>query len=113
MTYAPGPFRRTSATPFGRWLWVFLVDRTDQLAATSDQGRPAAEGIAEDLETAATANGFSLSEFGHRGHQMLGHMIRQVLAAAGYEIERKRTVTRPGCRFKTAAKYRRADVVAN
>lgn len=103
--YDPGNFKSLAETSLGTKLWPFLnrPDIVTRMDTATDLGNPAVAGIEEAL----------LSEFGEellddRVKQMIGHMVRQVMEAEGYEIE-KQNVTIASAVFSKGTRYRRHD----
>lgn len=103
--YDPGNFKNLAGTPLGKRLWSFLnqPDIVTRMDTATDLGNPAVAGIEEAL----------LSEYGEeilddRVKQMIGHMVRQVMEAQGYEIE-KQNVTIASAVFAKGTRYRRHD----
>ena len=103
--YDAGTFRALADTDLGRDLWQFL--NLDLIVAAmetaTDLGRPAVTGVEEQL----------LAEFREqmvddRVKQMVGHMVRQVLEARGYEIER-RDVFIGSALFSKGTRYSRSN----
>jgi hypothetical protein len=103
--YEAGPFQSLADTELGRKLWEFLKrdDIVSRLDTATDLGNPAVAGIEEQL----------LAEFREqvlddRMKQMIGHMVRQVMEAEGYEIE-KQNVTISSAVFAKGTRYRQPD----
>lgn len=85
MRYEPQQFADLYEQEIGTRLWQFLNARDNvvRMETATFLARPAVEPLSP----------FLLSEFGekvreHRVKQMIGHMVRQVMAARGYEIDR-------------------------
>jgi hypothetical protein len=103
--YAAGSFKALAETKLGQQLWKF-VNREEivaRLDTATDLGSPAVAGIEEPL----------LSEFGvgvldDRTKQMIGHMVRQVMDAEGYEVE-KQNVKISSALFSKGTRYRQHD----
>ena len=103
--YVAGTFQSTADTDLGRNLWQFLnEDRiVESLKTATDLGKPAVTGIEEQL----------LDRFGEyvvddRVKQMVGHMVRQVMEARGYGLER-REVFIGSALFSKGTRYSRPD----
>lgn len=103
--YDAGSFQTLAETKLGKDLWQFL--NREQIVArldtATDLGNPAVAGVEEPL----------LAEFGaavldDRVKQMIGHMVRQVMEAEGYEIE-KQNVKIGSALFSKGTRYRQPD----
>lgn len=83
--------------------FITRPDNVIRMETACDLARPAVEALSEGL----------VSEFGAEidrqdVKQSVGHFVRQVMEADGYEIERKRVrITRPGL-FSTGITFRRS-----
>jgi hypothetical protein len=106
MDYAPKNF----SDLFGRWpgaeLWEYLQRPRSVLVmeTATKLHRPAVEAVGEEL----------LGEFGElvrgkRMKQMIGHMVRQVMEARGYELDAQRVPVRFDTVFSTGSRYRRGS----
>ncbi|MCU0882104.1 MAG: hypothetical protein MUF14_05485, partial [Hyphomonadaceae bacterium] len=102
VVYDPQNFRDLYETELGASVWRFLVqpDNRIRMETASYLGRAAVEPLAPGL----------VLEFGSeigqdRIKQMIGHMVRQIMEAVGYKIDR------PGLRitreslFSSGARY--------
>lgn len=102
--YAPGRFNSTYETNNGPKVWQFLnqFENVVRMETATYLSRPAAEPLSP----------FLLSEFGpsikeDRMKQMIGHMIRQVLEANGYQMDRSNVrITTNGNIFSSASRYK-------
>ena len=107
--YSPGHFEGSAQSPLGQELWPFLNDPKTciRLQTATDLGRPAVEGIEEQL----------LEKFGEqvlddRVKQMIGHMTRQVMERLGYQIDQQDVKVTNGAPFTRATRYvRRNEVI--
>ena len=103
--YDAGTFQSLADTVLGRNLWQFLNE--DRIVAAmetaTDLGKPAVTGIEEQL-----LHRFGEDVLGDRVKQMIGHMVRQVLEARGYQIER-RDVFIGSALFSKGTRYSRPD----
>ena len=103
--YAPRNFSDLYATPLGKKLWAFLNERDNlvRMETASYLQRPAVESLVP----------FLLDKFGdkvreHRVKQMTGHMVRQVLEARGYVVDRQGVrITRGDGLFTSGTRYTR------
>ena len=102
MKYFPGNFEDLAKSKLGTSLWKFLTSREAVLMmrTASKLGRPAVEGVGEEL----------LEEFGthicrDRIKQMIGHMVRQILENEGYHLVRQGVSVRTGGLFSKASCY--------
>jgi len=86
LTYIPETFSSLFNTDLGQRLWAFLNEHETvlRMKTASDLGKPALEGVEEPLLESFEADVDTLTE--DRWKQMIGHMTRQVMAAAGYVI---------------------------
>jgi hypothetical protein len=105
MKYRPDQFASTYMTPTGQKLWRFLngPEIIARMEAASEMGKPAAEGIEEPL-----LEEFREAILDDRTKQMCGHMIRQILEARGWVIDRgdAKVFSIP---FIKATRYRRPN----
>lgn len=103
LTYTPGSFSTLYATDLGRRLWEFLNrdEIVARLETASELGKPAVEGISEQLLDA-----FREDALPDRVKQMIGHMTRQVMEHHGWEIDLSQ-VRILGVPFAKGARYRR------
>lgn len=107
LTYEPGHFADIAATPLGHILWGWLrrVDIVARMEAASYLERAAVEPLGPVL----------LREFGEdvsedRIKQLVGHMVRQIMEALGYELTQKGMAILKGL-FSTGARYQRPQDV--
>ncbi len=105
MKYEPMNFADLAATDLGEKLWAFLTraDHALMMTTASKLRRPAVEGVAEEL----------VKEFGDsiredRMKQMIGHMVRQIMEAHGYQLDTQGVPVRIGDLFSKASRYCRA-----
>ncbi len=104
--YRPDKFANTFKNEAGQALWDFLnePDNVLRMVTASYLGRPAVEPLSPAL----------LQRFGPsikrvRLKQMIGHMVRQVLEARGYRLDRSTVkITRVGNMFASGSRYVRA-----
>lgn len=101
LIYHPEKFKSLSLTPIGLRMWAFLNrDNIVQLLETkSADGYPAVMGIENEI----------LEEFGdalqeERLRQMIGHMVRQILEARGWQLDQMNVKT-TSAPFTKAARY--------
>jgi hypothetical protein len=99
--YRAGHFKHVPADVESR-LWALLSSQENivRLETAVAMRRPAVEGISDTL----------VSEFGseinHPGvKQVIGHMVKQIMDALGYEVDRPRVRTRSGF-FSTGMRFR-------
>jgi len=103
LSYSPQNFSDLADTEFGRALWVFLKEHDNliRMETATILERAAVEPLAGPL----------VEEFGDqagddRTKQMIGHMVRQIMEALGYELDRTGLrITRPSL-FTSGAGYR-------
>lgn len=103
--YDPANFKEIGEAIIGHvlWQWLRRTDNVIRMETASYLERAAVEPLGPIL----------LEEFGEdvaedRIKQMIGHMVRQILAALGYELVQKGTTISKGM-FSTGARYQRAD----
>jgi hypothetical protein len=87
----------------GAKLWEFLTrgESIVRLQTAASMGRPPVEGLANVL----------IAEFGHEiaapaVKQVIGHMVKQIMEALGYEVHKRRAKARSGF-FSTGMSFRR------
>jgi hypothetical protein len=105
LTYNPDKFASLYASPLGQRIWAFIA-RNEQIArleTASELGKPAVEGIEEQL--LAEFRGEILAD---RVKQMVGHMVRQILEQRGWVLDQA-DVKVQSVPFSKAARYRRPD----
>nr|MBK7067912.1 hypothetical protein [Deltaproteobacteria bacterium] len=104
--YEPGRFSDMANTPFGDELWKLLTARDNvvRMETATELDHPAVDGVAHVL----------LDRFGarlrdDRTRQFIGHMVRQVMEAQGYEFvgSNYKSRTRSGL-FTKGSRYQRA-----
>lgn len=107
--YDPGNFKSLAESPLGKKLWPFLnrPDIVTRMDTATDLGNPAVAGIEEAL-LAEFGDEFGEEILDDRVKQMIGHMVRQIMEAEGYEIE-KQNVTIASAVFAKGTRYRRHD----
>lgn len=107
--YDRSRYASTYADSDGGAIWAFLneIENVVRMETATYLRRPAAEALSPSL----------LERFGepireNRVKQMIGHMVRQVLEAKGYRIDRNSVrIGTPGNIFTTATRYTcRSDV---
>ena len=103
--YNPERFASLFASPLGQRLWAFLTrpDSVARLETASELGKPAVEGIEEQL----------LAEFredvlANRVKQMVGHMVRQIMEQRDWVLDQT-DVKVQSVPFSKATRYRRPD----
>lgn len=104
-TYRPEKFATLYASELGQRIWAFLTqtESVARLETASELGKPAVEGIEEQL----------LAEFredvlADRVKQMIGHMVRQILEQRDWVLDQTDVKVR-SVPFSKAARYRRPD----
>lgn len=105
LTYSPEKFASLYATDLGQRIWAFLAqpENVARLETASELGKPAVEGLEEQL----------LAEFREdvlvdRVKQMVGHMVRQILEQRDWVLDQS-DVKVQSVPFSKAARYRRPD----
>jgi hypothetical protein len=104
-TYDPEKFASINNTPLGRQIWGFMTrpETVARLETASELGRPALEGIEEQL-----LDTFREEVLADRVKQMIGHMARQIMEQRGWVLDQSevRVLSVP---FIKATRYRRPD----
>jgi proline dehydrogenase len=110
MKYNSGSFSDVFNTDLGQRLWAYLNEPTTvaQMETATLLGRPAAEPLGA-LTTPPSAPGL-VQQFGQavrkdRIKQMIGNMIRQIMEARGYRIDRQNVRMRDENMFSSATRY--------
>ena len=105
MPTAPRNSHHSMQSDLGQRIWAFLTrpDNVARLETASELGKPAVEGIEEQL----------LAEFreevlADRVKQMVGHMVRQILEQRDWVLDQT-DVKVQSVPFSKAARYRRPD----
>lgn len=108
LTYVPDKFASLAATELGRRIWSFLVEPENiiRLETATSLGRPAVEGIEEQL-----LERFGADVLEDRVKQMIGHMTRQVMESRGYEMDQQDVRLTSGAPFSRATRYTRRGEV--
>ena len=85
MNYRTDKFEALYHGQNGQQLWDFLREHDSLLRMESATylGRPAVEALSRDFKRS-----FPSLAAQHRGRQMMGHMVRQVMEADGYRLMR-------------------------
>lgn len=103
--YSPEKFASLYASELGQRIWTFLTraENVARLETASELGKPAVEGIEEQL----------LAEFredvlADRVKQMIGHMVRQILERRDWVLDQSEVKVQ-SVPFTKAARYRRPD----
>ncbi len=99
--YEPSSFAALAGTELGENLWQFLLQETivSRLETATDLGSPAVAGIEGPL-----LEEFSEKVLNDRVKQMIGHMVRQIMEAKQYEVE-KQNVTIRSALFSKGTRY--------
>lgn len=105
--YRPEKFASLYASDLGQRIWTFLTrpEQVARLETASGLGKPAVEGIEEQLLEA-----FREEVLADRVKQMVGHMVRQILEQEGWVLDQA-DVKLQSVPFSKAARYRRPDWV--
>ena len=92
MEYDAWKFVQLAESEFGKKLWKFLNEREAfiRMETATRLKRPAVEGIAEELLIRFDEEIKSLDDSNNRRvKQMIGHMVKQVMAAHNYHVSMK------------------------
>ncbi len=103
--YVPEKFASLYHSELGNRVWVFLTqpENVARLETASEVGRPAVQGIAEQL-----LRNFGKETLADRVKQMIGHMVRQILEQRGWVVDQK-DVKVQSVPFTKATRYRRPE----
>ncbi|MDD3311516.1 hypothetical protein [Pseudodesulfovibrio sp.] len=107
MEYQAWKFADIAGTPLGKRLWAFLCDRENviRMETAVDLGKPAAEAVARVL-----VESFGDDVRPDRVKQMIGHMIRQIMEANGFQLDSQNIPVRQDRRlFTKASRYRTGE----
>lgn len=112
-TYNPGPWMEAFQAPFGQFVWALLnsTDYVARMEVTTDLQRPAVEGIAYQLLDDSCAAGFSDELRDDWNKKMIGHMVRQIMKARGYEHQKSSVEITRAPVFSFGSRYRRIQEV--
>lgn len=104
-TYRPEKFTSLYESDLGQRIWAFLTrpENVARLETASELGKPAVEGIEEQLLEA-----FREDVLADRVKQMVGHMVRQILEQRDWVLDQS-DVKVQSVPFIKAARYRRSD----
>ncbi|MCF7859943.1 MAG: hypothetical protein K9N07_11595 [Candidatus Cloacimonetes bacterium] len=89
MEYDAWKFVQLAESEFGKKLWEFLNERETfiRMETATRLKRPAVEGIAEELKIKFKEEIDSLDSSDYlRVKQMIGHMVKQVMATHNYHV---------------------------
>lgn len=105
VAYRPEKFASLYESDLGRRIWLFLTrpENVARLETASELGKPAVEGIEEQLLEA-----FREQVLADRVKQMVGHMVRQILEHRDWVLDQS-DVKVQSVPFTKAARYRRPD----
>ncbi len=103
--YNPEKFASLYESEIGQRLWAFLTrpETIARLETASELGKPAVEGIEEQL-----LDEFREAVLADRVKQMIGHMVRQVLQQRNWVLDQG-DVKVQSVPFIKASRYRRPD----
>lgn len=102
-SFDAGTFRELAGSPLGQGVWAFLNEHDNliRMETASYLERPAVEPLSPGL----------LQRFGEevrqdRAKQMIGRMVRQILEARGYRIDRQNVrIPAPANMFASGTRY--------
>ncbi|MBN9508944.1 MAG: hypothetical protein J0I21_07460 [Alphaproteobacteria bacterium] len=105
LTYSPEKFASLYASDLGQRIWAFLIrpESVARLETASELGKPAVEGIEEQLLAE-----FRENVLADRVKQMVGHMVRQILEQRDWVLDQS-DVKVQSVPFSKATRYRRPD----
>jgi len=103
--YSPEKFTSLYESDLGQRIWAFLTrpENVARLETASELGKPAVEGIEEQL-----LHEFREDVLADRVKQMVGHMVRQILEQRDWVLDQS-DVKVQSVPFSKAARYRRPD----
>lgn len=102
--YEPQQFSEMFKTDLGQALWRFLNEPESMLRMETATylSRPALEALSPSMQAR-----FGDAVFEDRMKRMAGHMVRQIMEANGYRLDRTGVrITTEGNGFSTAARYK-------
>lgn len=109
MEYDPWKFKALYETKLGKSIWDFLNedDNIIRMETASLLRRPAVEGIAKHLKNRF---GTEIKHFRREGKllrlkQMIGHMVKQIMAEQGFEVYKKGVRVITDDLFSKATRY--------
>lgn len=105
LAYSPEKFASLHASDLGQRIWGFLTrpETIARLETASELGKPAVEGIEEQL-----LGEFREEVLADRVKQMVGHMVRQILQQRDWVLDQS-DVKVQSVPFMKATRYRRPD----
>lgn len=105
LAYHPEKFASLYESELGQRIWAFLTrpENVARLETASQLGKPAVEGIEEQL-----LDEFREEVLADRVKQMVGHMVRQILEQHDWVLDQT-DVKLQSVPFSKAARYRRPD----
>jgi hypothetical protein len=103
--YSPEKFVSLYQSDLGQRIWTLLTrpENVARLETASELGKPAVEGIEEQL-----LGEFREAVLADRVKQMVGHMVRQILEQRDWVLDQS-DVKMQSVPFSKAARYRRPD----
>ena len=103
MEYKPKIFILLAESNLGKQLWEFLIkpDNIIRMETATELKKPAVKALTTHL----------LSRFGKqvkemRVKQMIGHMVKQIMDAKGFEVDQRDVLVNDGL-FNKASRYRK------
>lgn len=104
--YEAGVYRDLADAPATRGLWPFLNEPESilKMELASRLGRPAVEGLEEEL-----LERFGDTVLADRVKQMIGHMARQVMERHGWRLDAQNVKINNGGPFSRGSRYRRTQ----
>jgi hypothetical protein len=106
-SYLPQQYAELFETRLGQEIWIFLSepDTILRMETATYLNRPAMEAVIPSFRLR-----FGSVAFDDQVKRMTGHMVRQVMEANGYELDRMGVrITAADKGFTTAARYKRAN----
>ena len=108
MEYDAWKFAKLAESDFGKKLWKFLNERETfiRMETATRLKRPAVEGIAEELLIKFNEEIKNLNNSDYlRVKQMIGHMIKQVMATHNYHVFMKNVRVLSANLFSKGTRY--------
>lgn len=103
MEYDPWKFIKLAESNLGKQLWFFLIEHDNiiRMITATELKKPAVKALTNHL----------LERFGEqvkemRVKQMIGHMVKQIMIANEFEIDKRNVLVNDGL-FNKASRYRK------
>jgi len=112
MKYDAWKFVKLAESDLGTKLWEFLTKEETfiRMETATQLKRPAVEGVAEQLKInfGEEISKLSIADF-RRTKQMIGHMVKQVMASHEYEVFMKNVRVISSDLFTKGTRYKKVE----